>query len=116
MDKQISKAVKTKWRLIVILPSFNNLLRYLLGTNEPYIISPEHLNYLNGRNLRKLMSKHGLNVEKIEWTLKVLPLAIGKLPFGGIAIPVLKPLIGILLKLIDTLHLGIFVTVYARKI
>ena len=102
--------------LAVALPNFDNLFRYLLGTNESYIIPPEHLNYFNGRSLQKLMSKHGLNIEKIEWTSKVLPSAIGKLPFGRIVMPVLKPLVGISLKLIDALHLGIFVTVYARKI
>ena len=110
------KLLKPNGMLAVALPNFDNLFRYLLGTNESYIIPPEHLNYFNGRSLRKLMSKHGLNIEKIEWTSKVLPSAIGKLLFGRIAMQVLKPLIGILLKLFDILHLGIFVTVYARKI
>ncbi len=119
INKWISKSqklLKPNGVLTVTLPSFNNLFRCLLGTNEPYIIPPEYLNYFNGRNLRKLMSNMVWTLKKIEWTSKVLPITIGKLPFGGIAIPVLKPLIGIPLKLIDALHLGIFVTVYARKI
>ena len=50
------KLLKPNGVLTVTLPSFNNLFRCLLGTNEPYIIPPEYLNYFNGRNLRKLMS------------------------------------------------------------
>ena len=59
INKWISKSqklLKPNGVLTVTLPSFNNLFRCLLGTNEPYIIPPEYLNYFNGRNLRKLMS------------------------------------------------------------
>ena len=109
------KLLKPNGILVIALPNFDNLFRFILGTNEPYIIPPEHLNYFSARNLRKLMSKHNLNVEKIEWTSNVLPSAIAKLPFGKVAMPVLKPLVGISLKFIDLLRLGIFVTVYVRK-
>ncbi|MFP6711543.1 MAG: class I SAM-dependent methyltransferase [Rhodospirillales bacterium] len=109
------KLLKSDGLLAVALPNFDNLFRYILGKNEPYIIPPEHLNYFNGRNLQKLLSNHGLSVEKIEWTSKVAPSAVRKLPLGKLAEPIFAPLVGISLNLIDLLHLEIFVTVYARK-
>ncbi len=101
--------------LTVALPNFDNLFRYILGVNEPYIIPPEHLNYFNGGNLKSLMSNHGLKVEKIEWTSKIPPSTIEKLPLGKVAKPVLTPIIGLSLNIIDLFRLGIFVTIYARK-
>ena len=101
--------------LAVALPNFDNLFRYILGKNEPYIIPPEHLNYFNASNLTKLMAGHGLSVEKTQWTSRVTPSAIEKLPLGKIAKPVMTPLVGIGLSLIDLMRLGIFVTIYARK-
>jgi SAM-dependent methyltransferase len=109
------KLLKSDGLLAVALPNFDNLFRYILGKNEPYIIPPEHLNYFNGRNLQKLLSNHGLSVENIEWTSKVAPSEVRKLPLGKLAEPIFAPLVGISLNLIDLLHLGIFVTVYARK-
>jgi SAM-dependent methyltransferase len=118
INEWISKAqkyLKPKGVLAVALPNFNSLFRYLLGPNDPYITPPEHLNFFNPGNLTTLLSNHGLSVEKTQWTSRVMPVAIDKLPLGRLARPIYAPLIGLSLSLIDLCHLGMFVTVYARK-
>jgi 2-polyprenyl-3-methyl-5-hydroxy-6-metoxy-1,4-benzoquinol methylase len=102
----------------IALPNFDNAFRYLLHENSPYIMPPEHLNYFNAKSLSNLLEKHGFKVEKVEWVTRIPKRIIRKkLPSAAGS---LVPLVNILAKgasgLLDSMHLGLMLNVYGRKI
>jgi 2-polyprenyl-3-methyl-5-hydroxy-6-metoxy-1,4-benzoquinol methylase len=101
----------------VALPNFGSIIRLLLGTGDPFICPPMHLNHFSGQNLSQLMAAHGLTVRKIEWASRIPPTAFSRRlpsllrPMGVLA----GGLTSIGLSLCDALGIGMTTTVYAVR-
>jgi SAM-dependent methyltransferase len=46
--------------LAVMLPNFNSIYRYVVGTRDPFFIPPDHLNHFNATSLSRLCASLGL--------------------------------------------------------
>jgi SAM-dependent methyltransferase len=46
--------------LAIMLPHFNSVYRFLVGTGDPYFFPPEHLNHFNRRSLSRECGQCGL--------------------------------------------------------
>ena len=79
---------------------------------------PDHLNFFNPNSLTKLLECHGFKVEKIQWVSRLPKSAFEKrVPkFAKPLLPIINMASSIVLKVIDLLHLGSIINVYARKI
>jgi len=104
--------------IAIALPNFGSLFRIILQENESFICPPSHLNFFNPNSLLNLLEKHGFKVEAIQWVSR-----IPKSTFEKRLPRFLKPLLpfiiwtsSTMLKCIDALHLGMMITVYARKV
>jgi 2-polyprenyl-3-methyl-5-hydroxy-6-metoxy-1,4-benzoquinol methylase len=104
--------------IAIALPNFGSLFRIFLQENEPYISPPAHLNFFNPSSLSQVLTKHGFQVESIQWVSRIpkrtfekrLPSILTPL------LPVINGLAQITLKGIDVLHLGMMINIYARKV
>lgn len=104
--------------IAIALPNFGSLFRMILQENESFICPPTHLNFFNPISLSKLLEKHGFKVEAIQWVSRIPKSTFEKrLPrFLKPFLPVIIWTSSIILKCIDALHLGMMITVYARKV
>jgi SAM-dependent methyltransferase len=61
----VSKAarlLRSGGALVIALPNFDSIFRYLLRENDPYVTPPVHLNFFTYRSLCILLRRHGLSV------------------------------------------------------
>jgi 2-polyprenyl-3-methyl-5-hydroxy-6-metoxy-1,4-benzoquinol methylase len=103
--------------LAIALPNFASIFKWLMQENEPFVSPPAHLNYFSAASLRMLLERHGFKVRKTQWTSRVRSEALEKrVPkIVRTALPVLEIGSKVVLKAIDTAHLGQIITVYAEK-
>ena len=104
--------------LVVALPNFDSIFRRVMQENEPYICPPAHLNFFNPASLANLLKKHGFKVEETQWVSRLPTTTFEKRLPGFIkpALPLVSAVSDATLKVIDTLHSGMMINVYARKI
>jgi SAM-dependent methyltransferase len=102
--------------LAIALPNFASVFRLILQDREPYVCPPLHLNFFSPRSLTELLVKQGFQVRELQWVSRldgaVLFRRIPVTRYLGRSVEV--PL-KLALKLIDTLHLGMMLNVYAQK-
>ena len=60
--EQSAKHLKKNGKLIVDVPNFRSLYRFLSGERWLWLIPPIHLQYFTPRSMRKLAEKAGLNI------------------------------------------------------
>jgi len=102
--------------LVIALPNFMSIFRLILKEKEPYICPPDHLNYFSSKNLTILMQKNGLSVEAVQYVSRISPQALLKrLSNRKSLLFILTPLIKAVFKIIDFLHLGMMINIYAKK-
>ncbi len=103
--------------IAVALPNYGSIFRMIMQENEPYICPPAHLNFFNPNNLSRLLENHGFRVETMQWISRIPRRAFEKrLPkFGKLLLPIIHGVSTVSLKTIDTLHLGMMINVYGRK-
>lgn len=103
------------------VPNFNSFLVKLLGTRDNACLwVPEHVNYFTEKGLRHLLSRHGLEIIKVEQVTRIPPNALSKrLKLSGRPAALLDGLAGLMRKpfagLMNSLGLGIYIHVYAVK-
>jgi SAM-dependent methyltransferase len=104
--------------IAIALPNFGSILRMILQENDPYICPPAHLNFFNPRNLARLLARHGFKVEAIHWISRIPKSSLEtRLPrFAAPLLPIIVAGASASLKIVDTLHLGIMINVYGRKV
>jgi SAM-dependent methyltransferase len=102
--------------LAIALPNFGSFFRLILQEREPYICPPAHLNFFGPENLSRLLDKKGFVVREVQWVLRLDPrvlferIPVTRFLGEGVAIP-----LRLMLKLIDSLHLGMMVNIYGQK-
>ena len=103
--------------LAIALPNYGSIFRKIMQENEPYICPPAHLNFFNPNSLSKLLEHHGFKVEAIQWISRIPKRTFEKrLPrLGKPILPIINVASSASLKIVDTLHLGIMINVYGRK-
>ncbi|MGH9391780.1 MAG: class I SAM-dependent methyltransferase [Vicinamibacteria bacterium] len=103
--------------LAIALPNFGSLFRRLMQEKEPYISPPAHLNFFSPRSLSLLLERHGFEVREIQWVSRLPASTFEKrIPaLGGAGIIAVARLAGLSLHLLDRLHLGMMINVYARR-
>lgn len=101
----------------IALPNFCSIFRRLLQENDPYVCPPAHLNFFNPENLTKILIRHGFEVEKIQWVSRIPKQSLkNRMPsVGQPLLPLINGIVRTMLKGIDLCHLGMMITVYARK-
>tara|TARA_B100000768_G_scaffold172418_2_gene180644 strand:+ start:1137 stop:2078 length:942 start_codon:yes stop_codon:yes gene_type:complete len=104
--------------IAIALPNYGSIFRMIMKENEPFICPPDHLNFFNPKSLTKLLDCHGFKVEKIQWSSRIPKSAFKKRVPKLVAplLPIINIALSIVLKVIDTFHLGSIINVYARKI
>ena len=95
--------------LVVAVPNFASIFRRLLGVADPFIVPPEHLNFFSPSSLSHLLRRYGLDVAARQWVSRLSPDARRR-RLGPLA-----PAGPLLFALIDRLHLGMYINIYARK-
>ena len=104
----------------VCLPNFNSVFRRVLGSSDPYISPPEHLNYFSRRSLGRLLAKHGFRVERTQWVSRFPARALTKrLPWferHGVFLDLAMEGIDAISTALDRMRLGMIVDVYGRKL
>lgn len=106
--------------LCVAVPSFDSFLRRALGTRDPYVDPPVHLNYFGRGNLELLLVKKGFEVlrtdtvsriraDAVSRRLRLLPAGVKRAITAVVRVAQLPPL-----AVFDAAGLGIFLNVYAR--
>ncbi|MCK9605934.1 MAG: class I SAM-dependent methyltransferase [Methylomonas sp.] len=103
------------------VPNFNSFLVKLLGTRDNACLwVPEHVNYFTEKGLRQLLSRHGLQIIKVEQVTRIPPNALSKrlklsgrqaALMDGLVKRIQRPFTG----LMNRLGLGIYINVYAVK-
>lgn len=103
--------------LVLALPHFDSIFRYILQKREPFICPPFHLNYFNKKSLTVLLKRNGFKIIKFH--------TISRIPFKRIfkryKIPriITSIVSGICincLNLIDIIERGSMINVYAIKV
>jgi 2-polyprenyl-3-methyl-5-hydroxy-6-metoxy-1,4-benzoquinol methylase len=104
--------------IAIAVPNYGSIFRKIMQENESFICPPEHLNFFNLFSLSKLLENHGFRVEVTQYFSKIPKSAFEKnLPkIGKPLLPVINLFSSLFLKVIDALHLGMFINVYGRKI
>lgn len=110
------RLIARKGVLAIALPNFGSILRLVLQERDPYICPPEHLNFFNARSLSTLLGKQGFVVQDIQWISRIDPnvvfrrIPLTRLVGSGIRLP-----LNAMLSLIDLLHVGMMINIYAQK-
>lgn len=104
--------------LAIALPNYGSIFRMIMQENEPFICPPAHLNFFNPKSLSRLLENHGFKVEAIQWISRIPKRTFEKrIPqFGKSLLPIINAVSSTSLKIIDALHLGMIINVYARKV
>jgi SAM-dependent methyltransferase len=120
VEAWVSKA----WRLLesggilaIALPNFGSLQRVILQEKEPYICPPDHLNFFTPGALSKLLRANGFVVDTIQYVSRIPRSTFQKhIParVAFVAVP-LWFLANKVSQVIDFLHFGSIINVYARK-
>lgn len=106
--------------LAVALPNFDSFVRLVLGTRDPMVQPPDHLNYWNRKGLVSLLTASSLSV-MATGSVSRLP---GSVLTDRVAMPefVERPMERLFQRLqhpmlapLDTLDLGMFLNVYAVR-
>jgi len=103
--------------LVIALPNFDSIFRLIMNENEPFICPPTHLNFFSPKNISFFLESQGFKVEKIQYVSRIPPQTFEKrIPMPAkMALPIINGMTGLTLKLLDVLHLGMIINVYARK-
>lgn len=112
-----SRLLKPGGVCAVALPNFDSIVRLLLGTGDPFICPPMHLNHFNSRNLSQLMLHHGLAVRQVQWASRIPMSAFSRrLPASLRSLAVVpNALASLTLSACDCLGFGMATTVYAMR-
>ena len=103
------------------VPNFNSLVVRLLGTRDNACLwVPEHVNYFTAAGLSALLEAHGLKVVKMEQTTRIPPDALSRrIRMGPTVSRLLDGLVvlsqGLVSRVMNSLGMGIYMTVYAVK-
>ena len=103
--------------VVVALPNFGSLFRWVMQEREPYVMPPMHLNHFSPNNLARLLTKHGLVVEVVQHVSRIPRRSWDKRlpgPFRRLS-PIARGFATLPLRLIDGLGLGMMINVYGRK-
>lgn len=103
--------------LVIAVPNFEGIFRWVMQENEPYIIPPAHLNYFARKSLTLLLEAQGFEVEKVQWVSRILPVAFEK-RFGWtgkFGLSLMQIASSNLMRTIDLLRMGLFLNIYARR-
>jgi 2-polyprenyl-3-methyl-5-hydroxy-6-metoxy-1,4-benzoquinol methylase len=103
--------------LAIALPNFGSIFRIIMQEKDPFLCPPAHLNFFNPQSLSRLLEKHGFKVEAIQWVSRIPKRTFEKrLPtFCKPLLPAINFSSSLSLKVIDALHFGTMINVYARK-
>ncbi len=116
VDKWIGKAsslLVPGGVLAIALPNFDSIVRIFLGTRDPYICPPIHLNYFTKESLSRLLAKHGFGNIYCNFVYRISKDAINRRlsPLIGPFIPIKS-----VLRLAYNFGVGMFINMYAVKI
>lgn len=103
--------------LVVAVPNFSSIFRYVMQKNDPYVCPPAHLNYFASNNLCLLLSRSGFKVQKIQWVSRIPRDSFARRlsMFGSPTVSVTNWLSGKLLRIINGMRVGMMLNVYAVK-
>lgn len=103
--------------LAIALPNFASLSRKVLQKREPYICPPAHLNFFTPFSLAELLRRHGFQVEETQWVSRIPRVSFQKRFSGAtkMLLPLVEGAARVSLKIIDAVHLGIMINIYAKK-
>ncbi|MBK7314427.1 methyltransferase domain-containing protein [Candidatus Aalborgicola defluviihabitans] len=107
--------LKENGHLVIALPNFGSIFRYLMQEREPYICPPAHINFFNTRSLSVLLQKHGFQVVERQWITRI-PKSALRSRFGDLMGTSLVPFSKIAASAIDSSHLGMMINIYAQKV
>jgi len=115
--EKAAKLLRPNGVCVVALPNFGSIIRRMLGSGDPFICPPMHLNHFDSRNLSRLMARHGFVVRKVEWASRIPTTAFSRrLP------SLLRPAAALAggltsagLSVCDALGIGMTTTVYAVR-
>jgi len=113
----ISKAARLlipRGVMAIALPNFGSIFARVLRENEPLVCPPAHLNFFAPQSLRKLLERHGFQVKKTQWTTRITTRTIEK-HIPKVAAPMLGLGSRVVSKLVDSLHMGQILTMYAER-
>jgi SAM-dependent methyltransferase len=124
INEWVAKArrlLRKKGVLCIAVPNFASFLRRALGTRDPFIHPPVHLNYFSQRSAELLLAKHGFVVWRMETISRLPPDALSKRM--GNAPQIAKDLTVWAfrraqkppLAALDRMHLGMFLNIYAIR-
>lgn len=116
-DEWVSKASRLlvpKGYLVIALPNFSSIFRYLMQEREPYICPPAHINFFSVRSLSRLLEKHGFRVVDRQWVTRIPQSALRNRLGPGLATR-LAPLARMAASAIDAARLGMMINLYAQK-
>ncbi|MDR3571716.1 MAG: class I SAM-dependent methyltransferase [Candidatus Pacebacteria bacterium] len=115
--EKASQLVRTDGLVVIAVPNFGSIFRMIMQENEPFIIPPAHLNFFQYKSLSKLLERHRFIIEKTQWVSRIPKSAFEKHLKLHLTTTyqTLHTLSSMSLKIIDTLRLGMFINVYARK-
>lgn len=103
--------------LAIALPHFNSAIRLALGTRDPFITPPEHLNFFTADSLRLMLVKHGFQPGVTEFRSRIPPRALAK-RLGRLGQPLLgvaRQTADLLARGLDVAGLGIMVRTYGIR-
>jgi len=119
---KIKSLLSINGMLVLSTPNFSGIVSRLLGKKDPFLIPPEHINFLSKKGLTKLVTTSGFNIiqtktfgylteDGLERTVtKYLPHLLH--PFSGM----IKPLLDYSVRSLNFFKSGLEMEFYLRKI
>lgn len=98
----------------IALPNFGSFVTRILGSRDPYVIPPAHLNYFAPRNLTLLLSKAGFEVLGVD-TFTRMPMRPFRKVTRGIGARPLQGAFHAVSGALDRPGLGVMINAYARR-
>ncbi len=99
----------------IALPNFDSIFTNLLGSRDPYVTPPAHLNYFNARNLTRHAKRLGFRVERVE-TVSRIPIDSFIRRMGGLAGGAASAMFATVGGVLDIVLKGAILNVYLRKV
>lgn len=110
--------IKPNGIISIAVPNYNSIFRKVLQSKDPFICPPAHLNFFSLKSLSQLLSKHGFKIYNVQYVSRIPKDSIKNrlARFGKILPNLIGNSVPLMLKVIDSLHLGMFINIYAKKV
>lgn len=110
--------IKPNGIISIAVPNYNSIFRKVFQSKDPFICPPAHLNFFSPKSLSQLLSKHGFKVCGVQYVSRIPKDSIQKrlARFGKILPNLISNSVPFILRGIDSLHLGMIINIYAKKV